>query len=76
MPEFLSDPVNLAVIGLVAILFVGPTVWSFLAGKVSVFKPDSMRQIKSLKKLKSRVPAELAPKIDDICRAIFEESLK
>ena len=76
MPEFLSDPVNLTVIGLVAVLFVGPSVWSFFAGKVSVFKPDPMRQIKSLKKLKGRVPGELAPKIDDICRAIFEESLK
>ena len=76
MPEFLSDPVNLVVIGLVVVLFAGPSAWSFLAGKVNVFKPDPMRQIKSLKKLKGRVPGDLAPKIDDICRAIFEESLK
>ena len=76
MPEFLSDPVNLIVIGLVAVLIIGPSAWSFLSGKVSLFRPDPMRQIKSLKKLKSSVPDEIKPKIDEICRAIFEESLK
>lgn len=76
MPEFLSDPVNLIVIGLVAVLIVGPSVWSFLSGKVGLLKPDPMRQIKSLKKLKKSVPDEIKPKVDEICRAIFEESLK
>lgn len=76
MPEFLSDPVNLIVIGLVAVLVVGPSVWSFLGGKVSLLKPDPMRQIKSLKKLKKSIPDEIKPKVDEICRAIFEESLK
>lgn len=76
MPEFLSDPVNLAVIGLVVVLIVGPSMWSFLSGKLNIFRPDPMRQIKSLKKLKKSVPDEIKPKIDEICRAIFEESLK
>lgn len=76
MPEFLSDPVNLIVIGLVAVLVAGPSAWSFLSGKISPFRPDPMRQIKSLKKLKKSVPDEIRPKLDEICRAIFEESLK
>ena len=76
MPEFLSDPINLSVIGLVAVLIAGPSAWAFLKGKVSVFKPDPMRQIGVLKRMKKSVPDEVVPKIDDICRLIFEESLK
>lgn len=76
MPELLSDPVNLVVIGLVVVLFAGPSVWSFVAGKVSLFTPDPMRQIKGLKKLKKSLPDDIKPKVDDVCRAIFEEALK
>lgn len=76
MPEFLSDPFFLIVIGLAATLLIGPSAWSLVAG---LFKPkqrDILSLIDDLKEVRDYVSEEHAESINAICRDLFEETLE
>ena len=76
MADILSDPVLLSVVGLVALLVVGPSVWGAVKWLIPGRRVNHEKTIKALKKLRKSVPVESRGCIEDVCRACFEESLK
>ena len=76
MAEVLSDPILLSVVGLTAILVVGPSAWGLVKWLLPSRKVNHDKTIKTLKKLRQSVPQESRACIEDVCRACFEESLK
>lgn len=76
MAEILSDPVLLSVVGLAGLLVVGPTVWGFIKWLIPGRKVKHAKVIEQLKKIRTQIPVESRGCIEDVCRAVFEESLK
>jgi hypothetical protein len=76
MPEFLSDPFFLIVIGLAAALLIGPPAWSLVAGLFKSKQRDILSLIDDLKEVRDYVSEEHAESINAICRDLFEETLE
>ena len=76
MANILSDPILLSVVGLTAILVVGPSAWGLVKWLIPSRKVNYTKTIEQLKALRGKVPQESVKCLEDVCRTLFEESLK